>query len=1228
MSNITNLKRAAEQHLSPNAQYLMGLMALYGQDTPDLNAAKDWFSKAAAQKYALAQSHLQALKTAADRLCNLAELQQAAQKGYSHAQFDLSQLYCYGWSVEQDFAQCFKWLQLAAGQGCPYAQYLFGLVYLDGEGVKENAEEGFKWIHRAAEQDYAHAQWYLADCYLYDRRIEHSHAKAIEWVSKAVQQDYSQAQCLLGLIYEMGWGVKKDKSQARALYQKAVEQGNLQGVHRIADLYRMRDDNEQALIWYQRAAEGGYELSQYDLAKMLEYADGIPHDYAKACYWLEKSAEQGNELAAINLAEHYATGSGVERDESKASYWYLQAAKLGYDDAQYQIGQRYEQGNGIEKDFKQAEYWYRLAAKQGHYHAKQEVGNIREFKRYLKAAKTGDTNAQCKVGECYTHGYGTGQDLAQALHWYQAAAEQGNAEACFALGQCYEQGKGVEKDEQQALNWYRKAVDGGSEKAKEHLAELNALEQNDPQIHYELGRRYYWGMEDKPRDREKAFEHYLAAAEQGHAEATLRMAELYHDEDDHPQALAWYHKAAERGDEHAPYRLGMFYDSSEKEDCGVAKDDAKAIHYYQQAAERGSLEAQLLLAKRYTHGQGGLPKDEARALYWYEQAARQDDEEAQFILGRCYAEGRGVAQDLSQARHWLGEAAEQGHRKAREYLETLQDKEQSPASENSEDDIDAQYQLGLAYDYGRGVERDFVRAVKHYRNAAERGHADAQFEMGNMCAFAQGTEHSENEALNWYLKAALQGHKDAQKQLRGIIKFQKIAEAALQGDADAQYELAHNYYYGHDAFAIKKDPVRAFSWYLQAAELGHPEAQSAVIGYYEEGEHIGKDPAKALYWLNKAAEQGHEFAIERLKEMEQSKALRQAAETGDIEAIYRLAWLYQHGRGVAFDHTQAAHWYEKAAVQGHSDAQYQLGRIYKEGLGGMERDIEKALYWFKQAAEQNHALAADFIFITAYNQAQGNYDKPRATEVEPPHQPKTQEVAAAQSPLWYSAEQLPLLKKALNTKPPAAPPQIRAIQQKALDTVLRCAEKLSGEFADKHVEMVKLGMRALRKEADQYDAPDEFTLEHPMFDELSAELRKVRDEEGAFALHCLIDRSKYKIYEDYEPDNSFGVSVHCEAYYNICWLDNGCFFAADDATHQPNHRAVFKGTPTAAELGFTHDFVYGEHNPFPKRDGMDELDIWTAAAPIRGSNGKIVAIVEAHILAPELQSHPQWNASR
>ena len=38
---------------------------------------------------------------------------------------------------------------------------------------------------------------------------------------------------------------------------------------------------------------------------------------------------------------------------------------------------------------------------------------------------------------------------------------------------------------------------------------------------------------------------------------------------------------------------------------------------------------------------------------------------------------------------------------------------------------EAQYQLGLLYEYGNGVEKDIARAVEYYQKAAEQGHPKA-----------------------------------------------------------------------------------------------------------------------------------------------------------------------------------------------------------------------------------------------------------------------------------------------------------------------------------------------------------------------------------------------------------------------------------------------------------------------------------------------------------------------
>jgi TPR repeat protein len=59
-----------------------------------------------------------------------------------------------------------------------------------------------------------------------------------------------------------------------------------------------------------------------------------------------------------------------------------------------------------------------------------------------------------------------------------------------------------------------------------------------------------------------------------------------------------------------------------------------------------------------------------------------------------------VAQDYIKAMEWWRLAAAQG-------------------------DLDAQYNLGVCYERGEGVEVDYEEAVKWYRIAAKAGHEDA-----------------------------------------------------------------------------------------------------------------------------------------------------------------------------------------------------------------------------------------------------------------------------------------------------------------------------------------------------------------------------------------------------------------------------------------------------------------------------------------------------------------------
>ena len=62
-------------------------------------------------------------------------------------------------------------------------------------------------------------------------------------------------------------------------------------------------------------------------------------------------------------------------------------------------------------------------------------------------------------------------------------------------------------------------------------------------------------------------------------------------------------------------------------------------------------------------------------------------------------------------------------------------------------------------------------------------------------------------------------------------------------------------------------------------------------------------------------------------------AWRPLAEQGDIIAQYNIASMYDNGRGVAEDKSEAARWYRAAAKQGDVDAQFSLGFMYDSGEG-------------------------------------------------------------------------------------------------------------------------------------------------------------------------------------------------------------------------------------------------------------------------------------------------------
>lgn len=127
--------------------------------------------------------------------------------------------------------------------------------------------------------------------------------------------------------------------------------------------------------------------------------------------------------------------------------------------------------------------------------------------------------------------------------------------------------------------------------------------------------------------------------------------------------------------------------------------------------------------------------------------------------------------------------------------------------------------------------------LERVRPLAEQGNPNAQYNLGVIYDRGYGVERDYAKARAWYEKAA------------------------AQGNASAAHNLGMMYKKGH---GVSVDYQQAADWFKQAAELGEPAAQNNLGVMYAEGMGVEKNPALAAIWMARAAQAGNKAAIDNL----------------------------------------------------------------------------------------------------------------------------------------------------------------------------------------------------------------------------------------------------------------------------------------------------------------------------------------------------------------------------
>ena len=97
--------------------------------------------------------------------------------------------------------------------------------------------------------------------------------------------------------------------------------------------------------------------------------------------------------------------------------------------------------------------------------------------------------------------------------------------------------------------------------------------------------------------------------------------------------------------------------------------------------------------------------------------------------------------------------------------------------------------VGFCYQYGRGVDKDYAKALMWYKRASAEGDGTGAYNAGWIYLNGVGVSKDETEARKWYILAAQRGHEDAQSTLRKAgIKWDARRDASGEKPAVATKE--------------------------------------------------------------------------------------------------------------------------------------------------------------------------------------------------------------------------------------------------------------------------------------------------------------------------------------------------------------------------------------------------------------------------------------------------------
>lgn len=596
-----------------------------------------------------------------------------------------------------------------------------------------------------------------------------------------------------------------DIDAAKVLYQGLVDSDESDfAMFRLGTIIFSQSEEPAAKEQAFELWKNAFELGTIEAANHLGYhslpADEQPGNLDQAIYWFESGARYNSSFSAYRLALLYLYAPQAINIE-EGIYYLDEAIRNDSLDAIIEKAELLIEGSLVEKNEEEGAALLEQAAAKKLPYALNRLGYLYEtgivvtdepdlataLVHYEEAAELDFPTAVNNVARFHRYGLLGTADQKKAQEFFEKGVELNSPYSMTELGFMYEDGT-IEENYQKAFDLFNKA------------AELEY-----PFALHTAGTYLENGYHNQNPDAEAAFPYFLKAAEMNYANCQFEVGRCYRFgtgvAENPDKALEYYTLAAEAGNPKAMVELGLCYEY----EYGVSFDAQKAQDYMQQAADLGYYYGQYKLGYYYMHGL--VEKDTEKALQWLEKAAEAGSAHAMLEIGDYYMYDYDHIDQADKSFAYFQKAMEMGV---------------------------VHEGLGLAYEYGIGVEANNAEAFKYFEMAANNNYVDAMYHTGRCYLNGLGVKENHEEAFRWF------------------------NEAAQSNNLSAQYYTGSLLLNGKGVTMNKEEGIE---WLNKAAAEEHAGAQFDLGNCYLMGDGVEESEDTAMYWFEKAADNGHEKAM-------------------------------------------------------------------------------------------------------------------------------------------------------------------------------------------------------------------------------------------------------------------------------------------------------------------------------------------------------------------------------